>query len=145
MYLNSSRRAFFCQLIAAILLDIRGGADGLQTGANNSKAEANNSKKDAVAEVYEPGGSIKAPKLLHYVEPEFSSKSKEAFIEGTVKISTVVTAEGRPSEPRIVHGLNAEEDRTAIEALKQWRFQPGTKDGKPVNVRVMVEVAFHLL
>jgi len=138
VYLNSSRRALFCQLIVASLLGVQCEADGLQ-------AEANGSKKDTVAEVYEPGGSIKAPKLLHYVEPEFSSKSKEAFIEGTVKISTVITAEGRPSETRIVHGLNAEEDRTAVEALKQWRFQPGTKDGKPVNVRVIVEVAFHLL
>ncbi len=32
-----------------------------------------------------------------------------------------------------------------MEALKQWRFQPGTKEGKSVNVRVTIEVAFHLL
>jgi TonB family protein len=79
------------------------------------------------------------------VEPEFSSQSKEAFIEGIVKISTIVTTEGNASESRVIHGLNAEEDRTALEALKQWRFQPGTKNGKPVRVKVTIEIAFHLL
>ena len=127
MYLNSGRRTVFCQLILIGLFCVWCEASEPQT------------------EVYEPGGAVKAPKLLHYVEPEFSSKSKEAFIEGVVRISTVVTTEGRPSDSRVVRGLNAEEDRTAMEALKQWRFQPGTKDGKPVNVRVTIEIAFHLL
>ncbi len=103
-------------------------------------------KKNAQSEkVYEAGGDVKRPKLLHYVEPEFSPKSKEAFVEGTVKISTVVTPDGVPTNYRVLSGLNAEEDRTAVEALKQWRFQPGTKGGQPVNVRVTVEIDFHLL
>jgi len=95
--------------------------------------------------VYEVGPTVKSPKLVHYVEPAFSANSKEAFVEGTVKISTVVTPDGKASDSRVVSGLNAEEDRTALEALKQWRFQPGTKDGKPVKIRVTVEVDFHLL
>jgi TonB family protein len=33
-------------------------------------------------------------------------------------------------------------DEKAIEAVKQWRFQPGTKDGKPVNVQLNIEVEF---
>ena len=97
------------------------------------------------SEVFEPGGPVRAPKLIHYVEPEFSPASKEAFVEGTVKISTVVTSDGMPTKCQVVAGLNTEEDRTAVEALKQWRFKPGTKEGKPVNVHVTVEVAFHLL
>ena len=42
-------------------------------------------------------------------------------------------------------GLNAEEDRTVIEAVKQRRFEPGTRNGLPVSVRVIVEINFHLL
>jgi TonB family protein len=103
-------------------------------------------KKNADAEkIYEPGGDVKRPKLVHYVEPEFSPKSKEAFVEGTVKISTVVTLDGLATSCRVLSGLNAEEDRTALEALKQWKFQPGSKSGQPVNVRVTVEIDFHLL
>jgi TonB family protein len=106
------------------------------------------SEKDSTSDedaVYEPGGDVKSPKLVHYVEPAFSSSSKEAFVEGTVKISTVITVDGKPSESKVVKGLNAEEDRTAMDAVEQWRFEPGTKSGKPVKVHVNVEVDFHLM
>ena len=100
---------------------------------------------DSADKVYEPGGDVKPPKLVHYVEPAFSPSSKEAFVEGTVKISTVVTREGQATNLKVTSGLNSEEDRTATEAVKQWKFQPGTKAGQPVNVHVTVEVTFHLL
>ena len=119
---------------AAILADDQRSSDA-HDGKSNPQSET----------IYEPGGDVKPPKLVHYVEPEFSAKSKEAFVEGTVKISTVVTTEGIPTTFHILNGLNAEEDRTAVEALKQWKFQPGTKSGQPVNVKVTVEIAFHLL
>jgi TonB family protein len=70
------------------------------------------------------------------VEPEFSANSKESFVEGVVKVSTVVTTQETVSDCQIIRGLKAEEDRTALKAVKLWRFQPGTKGGKPVNVRV---------
>jgi TonB family protein len=95
--------------------------------------------------VYTPGGDVKAPKLTHYVEPEFSPSSKEAYVEGVVKISTVVTTDGLPTELVVVHGLNTEEDSTALKAVGQWRFDPGTKSGKPVYVKVTLEIEFHLL
>ena len=101
--------------------------------------------EDVDNKVYEPGGDVRPPKLVHYVEPAFSPSSKEAFVEGTVKISTVVTREGQATELKVTSGLNSEEDRTATEAVKQWKFQPGTKSGQPVNVHVTVEVTFHLL
>jgi TonB family protein len=82
---------------------------------------------------------------VHYVEPAFSAKSDEAYVEGTVKLSTVITKTGTAANPQVLSGLNTEEDRTAIEALKQWKFEPGTRNGQPVNVRVTVEINFHLL
>lgn len=96
-------------------------------------------------DVYEPGGDVRPPKLVHYVEPEFEGDSKEAFVEGTVKISTVITLEGEPVECRVVGSLTSGQDKRAMDAVKQWRFQAGTKSGKPVKVRVTVEVGFRLL
>jgi TonB family protein len=131
--LGLTRRNFFRWLpIAALLIA------GLPFAAASDSAG-----KDG--KVYEPGGDVKPPKLIHYVEPAFSDSSKEAFVEGTVRILTVVTCDGIPTELKITSGLNADEDRTALEAVKQWRFQPGLKNGQPVNVRVTVEVEFHLL
>ncbi len=144
MYLLANRRAFLSSLTAASSIGRISQAaalgsffkDGQENGGGQAKSDE---------PVYEPGGDIKPPKLIHYVEPEFSPSSKEAFVEGTVKISTVVTQEGKPTRCRISSGLSAEEDRTAMEALKQWTFHPGTKGDKPVNVRITVEIDFHLL
>lgn len=101
--------------------------------------------ENAEGKVYEVGGEVKSPKLVHYVEPSFSPKANEAYVEGTVRISTIITKTGAATNPRVLSGLNTEEDRTAIEALKQWKFEPGTRNGQPVNVRVTVEINFHLL
>jgi TonB family protein len=102
-------------------------------------------KQDAGSTVYKPGPDVKAPKLIHYVEPEFSDSSNEAFVDGVVKISTVVGSDGVPTDLHVLSGLNSKEDGTAVNAVKQWRFEPGTKAGEAVNVEVTVEVNFHLL
>ena len=95
--------------------------------------------------VYTPGGDVKPPKVIHYVEPAFPNTSKSAFIEGVVKLKTTVTTEGLPIDLEVTHGLNEEEDKNAMEAVTQWRFQPGTKAGEAVYVRVGIEIAFHLI
>ena len=82
---------------------------------------------------------------MHSVEPSFSTKPNEAFVEGTVTLSIVIDAHGLPTDLQVLKGLNAGQDRSAMDAVKQWRFQPGTRGGKAVNVRVNVQVDFHLL
>jgi protein TonB len=134
--LGLNRRNFW---FLAVLAITRGAA---QTSDSKEKKET---PKTPPPPVYTPGGDVKAPKLTHYVEPEFSPSSKEAYVEGVVKISTVVTTEGLPTELVVVHSLNAEEDGTALKAAEQWRFDPGTKSGKPVYVKVTLEIEFHLL
>lgn len=140
---GQSRREFSHAFFRACLTVLSAPAlQAAQQAAKNDK----DSKAEPIQEaVYEPGGDVKPPKLVHYVEPDFSPSSKEAYVEGTVKISTVVTREGVATNLRVTSGLNAKEDQTAIDAVKQWRFDPGTKAGQAVNVRVNVEVTFHLL
>ena len=113
--------------------------------AGDSFAWQGEKPKEKDKTVYTPGGDVKAPKVVHYVEPQFSSSSKEAFVEGVVKLKTTVTPDGLPSDIEVTKGLNAEENQSAVEAVKQWRFQPGTKAGEPVHVRVSIEIAFNLM
>jgi periplasmic protein TonB len=142
VYSKSSRRVFASHLVASaisILAFVRSG------GAQSSDKKPKNDDTGGNDKVYEPGAGVTWPKLIHYVEPSFSTKGSEAFVEGIVTVSMIVSTRGVPSDLHIMKGLNADEDRSALEALKQWRFEPGTKDSKPVNVRVKVEVGFHLL
>jgi TonB family protein len=114
---------------------------------DNKSQDSKSKDKDgkSAPTVYTPGGDVKPPKVVHYVEPSFSAASKEAFVEGVVKLKTTVTPEGLPSDIEVTKGLNAEEDRNAVDAVKQWRFQAGTKAGEAVYVRVSIEIAFHLM
>jgi TonB family protein len=135
-------RLLVCSILhrRTLLLVLAGGAAfALQDSKSNEK------ENKSAPTVYTPGGDVKPPKVIHYVEPQFSASSREAFVEGVVKLKTTVTPEGLPSDTQVTKGLNADEDRTAVEAVKQWRFQPGTKGGEAVHVRVGIEIAFHLM
>jgi TonB family protein len=148
---NSNRREFLFKAVQLALAGcIPAGSMRPQDAAPKEEKAPNadktkNAKSDPAPIVYTPGGDVKPPKVIHYVEPEFSSSSKEAFVEGVVKISTVVTPDGLPTDLHVSSGLNAQDDQKAIDAVKQWRFQAGTKSGKPVHVKVSIEIDFHLL
>lgn len=100
--------------------------------------------KDAAKDdrVYAVGGDVKAPSVIHSVEPESSEGS---YVEGVVRISSVVNTDGVATDLHVTKSLTEAADRLALEALKQWRFKPGTKNSQPVRVRINVEIAFHLL
>ena len=66
------------------------------------------------------------------------------MVTGTVLLECVVTRSGAPRRVRVIRPLDAALDRAAVGALEQWRFSPGTKGGKPVDVRVRVEMTFRL-
>lgn len=152
---SSNRRAFsriLVYTVAGTALHAAALSPGLlrevsnAAGTDTTSTDSNSAnKRKAIDTVYEPGNGVKPPKLVHYVEPEFSPSSEEAFVNGLVRISTVVTREGIPTAIRVVTGLTKNEDESALTAVQQWRFEPGTKDGEAVNVRITVEVEFHLL
>ena len=56
----------------------------------------------------------------------------------------VVDQQGRPRNIHIARSLGLGLDEKAIDAVKRWKFTPGTKDGIPVAVQVNVEVSFRL-
>jgi TonB family protein len=134
--------------IALLALSTRFATAGNQTkAADSSSNKSQEAKHDSSSdEVFAAGGDVKPPKVIHYVEPEFSpSSSREAYVEGVVRLSAVVNTDGVPVDLRVTKRLNANADNLAIEALKQWRFKPGTKNDRPVKVRINVEINFHLL
>ena len=59
-------------------------------------------------------------------------------------VSLVVTPDGAAHGLRVVRSLGMGLDEKALEAVRQWRFEPARKDGKPVAVAVDVEVNFRL-
>lgn len=92
--------------------------------------------------VYDLEEGIKPPRLIHQVNPDYS-RVRGVRVNGSVSIAVVVTSEGATKDLRVVQSLHPDVDRCAVEAVKQWRFAPAEKDGKPVAVRVTIELEFH--
>jgi TonB family protein len=94
---------------------------------------------------YRVGAGVSAPVILYKVEPEYSAEARRAKFQGTVVMTFQVDTSGHPINIRMVRSLGLGLDVKAMEALNQWRFRPGAKDGKPVSVFGTVEVSFRLL
>jgi protein TonB len=94
--------------------------------------------------VFKVGGGISAPRPISTPDPEYTEEARRAKTQGTCILWMVVDAEGHPRDIRVVHGLGFGLDTKAIEAVKQWRFEPALRDGRPVNVQISVEVGFRL-
>lgn len=93
---------------------------------------------------YRVGGGVSAPKALYAPDPEYSEEARKAKYQGTVVLWLVVDAAGRPQQIRVQRALGMGLDEKAIEAVKQWKFDPAKKDGQPVPVMINVEVNFRL-
>jgi TonB family protein len=69
-----------------------------------------------------------------------------ARIQGTVMMDAIVNVDGTVGNVVVVRSLDTEHglDEEAIRTVKQWTFEPGTSNGKPVPVKVRLEVEFNL-
>jgi len=94
--------------------------------------------------IFHVGGGVSAPRVLYQPEPEFSEEARKAKYQGVCTLGLVVGADGRPSNIRVLSSLGMGLDEKAIEAVKNWKFEPAMKDGHPVAVQIAVEVDFHL-
>ena len=82
------------------------------------------------------------PRVIKEVKPQYPAELKEQKIEGHVWLECVVNVGGEPTEIAVTKSLHETLDRAAIDALEQWRFKPATKYGKPIAMKITVEVRF---
>src|SRR4051812_3746131 len=94
--------------------------------------------------VYRVGGGISAPTAISSPDPQYTEEARRAKKQGTCTLWLIVDSSGRPRDIRVARGLGFGLDQKALEAVRNWRFQPALKDGKPVDVQISVEVEFHL-
>lgn len=96
------------------------------------------------AGVYRVGGGVTPPALAHKIEPQYTEEARAAKIQGTVAVTVDIDPSGAATNIEVLRSLEPGLDQKAIEAVRQWQFRPGTKDGTPVTVRATIEVNFRL-
>jgi TonB family protein len=89
---------------------------------------------------------VTAPQVKKQVRPPYTEDAMREKIEGVVLMSGVVNLDGRLTNVQVIKSLDSIYglDNQAVKAAKQWRFIPGKKDNKPVNVFITIEMTFTL-
>src|SRR5512145_1415745 len=85
----------------------------------------------------------KAPRKLHSVDPVYPDLARQARTQGVVILDVTVDEQGRVSDVAVLRSVPLL-DEAAIEAVRQWRYEPTLIDGSPVSVKFTVTVNFTL-
>ena len=91
------------------------------------------------------GGNVQPAKLLKRVPPIYPAQLKEQGITGTVMIRTVISITGEPLNPEVINTtVHPGLAQAALDAVRQWRYQPTLLNGQPVEFVTTIDVTFEL-
>jgi TonB family protein len=90
-------------------------------------------------------GGVTQPACEYCPDPNYAKAALEASFNGTVLMDVLLSAEGQASQVTILRGAPFGLNEEAISAVRRWRFKPATLNGKPVPVKVTVEIGMRFL
>jgi TonB family protein len=91
------------------------------------------------------GGNVQAAKLIKQVHPIYPPEVKLQGIGGSVVVRAVISTAGEPINPEVINSnVNPALARAALDAFRQWRYQPTLLNGEPVEVVTTVTMSFEL-
>ncbi len=84
------------------------------------------------------------PRVVHQSAPIYPMALRQAGLRGEVDVQFVVDIEGRVRNPVVISSTNPALDQAAIDAILKWKFEPGKRNGIPVNVRMEQPIVFEM-
>ena len=90
------------------------------------------------------GGNVQPAKLLSQVKPEYPADLKQQGLTAVVSIRAIISKQGDLLSPQVVNTVLPEFAQAALDAVKQWRYQPTLLNGQPVEIITNIDVTFEL-
>jgi TonB family protein len=90
------------------------------------------------------GGNVQATKLLRQPRAAYPEKALAEGREGRVLLKAVIGKDGYIGSLVTMTGADPDLAAAAVEAVRQWQYQPTLLNGQPVEVATTVEVNFRL-
>ena len=90
-------------------------------------------------------GSLTRLSAVVKVDPRYPPEVIRDKVEGVVVLYAIIRQDGKvdPESVRLIRKLDSRLDLSAKEALLQWRFKPGQKGGRPVDIQAEISVPFY--
>ena len=89
------------------------------------------------------GGRVRAPRVVKHVEPVYPPLAKAAQVMGSVVLEAVLTEEGKVSNLKVVSG-HPLLIGPAMDAARQWEYEPTFLNEIPARVILNITVIFRL-
>jgi periplasmic protein TonB len=89
------------------------------------------------------GGNVQAAKIINRVQPVYPPLARQTRISGTVRLHAIISKDGTIQQLEVVSGHPLLQ-QAALDAVRQWRYQPTLLNGEPVEVDTTIDVIFSL-
>ncbi len=128
----------------AITLQVGDVRESINVRQSRTAAAAPNAGGGTVAPV-RVGGNIRTPRKVLDVHPVYPQSMRDAGREGVVPLEATIGVDGAVHSVRVLSAsIHPDFALAAVDAVRQWRFDPTLLNGKPVEVTMIVTVAFSL-
>jgi protein TonB len=89
------------------------------------------------------GGNVQSAKIINRVQPVYPPLARQTRISGTVRLHAIIGKDGTIQSLEVVSGHPLLQ-QAALDAVRQWRYQPTLLNGDPVDVDTTIDVIFSL-
>ena len=87
-----------------------------------------------------------APKIVFRKPPVYpaQARAEKKTLDGTVTVRVTVGEDGVPQGVELAKSLRPDYDQSALDAVKEWRFDPGLRNGKPVTMEMEININYQI-
>ena len=87
-------------------------------------------------------GELSGPVPVEKTDPKYPPQLIKDHVDGQVVLYAIIRKDGSVGNIQLVHGVDPELDRDAMEAFARWKFRPGARDGVPVDLEAVIYIPF---
>ena len=122
------------------------GPIGVEWGVENSPGDLNAppatiAPPQVETKIYRVG-EVKAPVILHRIEPQYPPAFLKAKMPGDVIVRCVIDKNGRIRDAQVVYATRPPFGDAVLRVLKDWRYQPASLQGQAVDCYLDLTVHF---
>jgi protein TonB len=94
-------------------------------------------------EIFSLGELDQRPRVIFQRMPTYPPELRRSKRQGTVYVIFIVNKEGRVENPKIEKSTDPAFEKPALDAVRQWRFEPGTRNGEKVQFKMRIPITFN--
>ncbi len=99
---------------------------------------------DSVPRRIRVGGLVQTTKQLEAPKPQYPESARAKGVQGIVLLQAVISKEGAPLSLKVLSSPDPDLSSAAMDAVRQWRYEPTRLNGEPIEVVTTIAVRFHL-